>query len=190
MEDQDEDSVENAAEDEPPKKKTRLTLSLKKRFKKMSQSEVSEARRGYVPNSTHGCNNWALNNFKSLLASLKDGEGQEQYPPHILLSNDPKLLCSCLCSYVMKTRKENDDKDPNFISLHNVMDSYFRQLHGEGIEARPYNSDLVNAEEEEQLRVSRVMGIDNPRELLHAIFFYCGLNLCLRGGEEHRSLKV
>ena len=52
-----------------------------------------------------------------------------------------------------------DDKDSNFILLHNVMDSYFRQLHGEEIGARPHNSDFVNTEEEEQLWVSGIMGI-------------------------------
>ena len=109
-----------------------------------------------------------MNNFKSWLASLSIGDDDtDRYPEDILLTNDPKLLCSCLCRYVMETRKENggkyppkslfsllsgllqymrenktnafnifDDNDVNFLSLKNVMDSYFRQLHGEGIGAR------------------------------------------------------
>ena len=34
------------------------------------------------------------------------------------------------------------------------------------------------------------MGVQNPKQLLYSIFYYCGLNLCLRGGDEHRALKV
>ena len=109
-----EDKVEDAAEDEPPKKKKSLSLSLKNCFKKVSHSEVSKARKGFVPNSTRRCNNWALNNFNSWLASLKDAESQEHYPPDILLSDDPKLLCSCLCRYGMETRNENGEKSYTF----------------------------------------------------------------------------
>ena len=121
--------------------------------------------------------------FKSWLASLSIGDDDtDRYPEDILLTDDPKLLCSCLCRYVMETRKENgekyplkslfnllsgllrlvrymrenktnafnifDDNDANFLPLKNVMDSYFRQLHGESIEANTHQSEIVSAEED------------------------------------------
>ena len=32
--------------------------------------------------------------------------------------------------------------------------------------------------------------MDNPTGLLNAVFFYNGKNFCLRGGAEHRNLKL
>ncbi len=34
------------------------------------------------------------------------------------------------------------------------------------------------------------MSVNNPRGLLRAVFYYNGKNFCLRGGEEHRGLKL
>ena len=34
------------------------------------------------------------------------------------------------------------------------------------------------------------MGTHSPTSLQHAIFFYCGLCFCLRGGEEHCQIKL
>ena len=53
-------------ENEPPTKKRRLSLSLKNRFNKVSDSEVAAAKKGFVPKSTRQCNNWALKNFQSM----------------------------------------------------------------------------------------------------------------------------
>ena len=53
-------------ENVPPAKKRRLSLSLKKnRFQRVSEEEVSLAQKGYVPNNTLRCNNWAVNNRNS-----------------------------------------------------------------------------------------------------------------------------
>ena len=68
------------------------------------------AKKGFIPNNTHRCNKWALNNFKSwLAASLSIGDDDtDRYHEDILLMDDPKLLCR----YVMETRKENSEKYP------------------------------------------------------------------------------
>ena len=146
--------------------------------------------------------------------------GEESFPDEVLLTDDPKLLCSCLCKYVMETRKENgqpyppktlfnllsglqryirenkanpfnilDQKKGDFLPLHNVMDSFFRQLHSEGIGTNPQQSSIISIEEEDLLWRKGVMGVSNPKQLLHAVFYYCGLYFCLRGGDEHRALK-
>ncbi len=146
----------------PPVKKRRLSLSLgKHRFQRVSGEDVCEAEKGFVPSNTRRCNTWALNNFTLWLASL-DEEATDD-PNAILLTDDPKALCSYLCRFVMETRKENgekyppktlflllscllrymdkkndafnifDEKDPNFIPLKKVMDCHFKQLHSEGV---------------------------------------------------------
>ena len=98
---------------------------------------------------------------EEILARIKLNE--VTYPKEVLLTDDPELLCSCLCKYVMETRKENgeryppktilnlsgllrymrenkkdafnimDDKDPVFLQLHKVLDSFFRLSHSDGI---------------------------------------------------------
>ena len=61
-------------ENVPLVKKPKLSLSLKRnRFKKVSDEEILSAKKGFVPNNTLHCNKWALNNFKSWLASLSIG---------------------------------------------------------------------------------------------------------------------
>ena len=34
------------------------------------------------------------------------------------------------------------------------------------------------------------MGLENPKQLINAVFYYCGLSLCLQGGEEYQGLQV
>ena len=49
---------------------------------------------------------------------------------------------------------------------------------------------IVTISEEEQLWASGAIGTETPEALQNAVFFYCGIYLCLRGGEEHRQLKL
>ena len=48
----------------------------------------------------------------------------------------------------------------------------------------------MSAEEEEQLWQRGVLSSDTPGGLLRAVFFYNGINFVLRGGEEHRRMKI
>lgn len=83
-----------------------------------------------------------------------------------------------------------NQKDDRFNRLHTVLDNLSRQLHKEGIGTSKAQARVVTVAEEEQLWDSEVIGIDTPEALLNAVFFYCGIYLCLRGGEEHRQLKL
>ena len=49
---------------------------------------------------------------------------------------------------------------------------------------------VVSIAEEDKLWSSSVMGCHSPLALQNAVFFLCGILLCLRGGEEHRNMKV
>ena len=139
---------ESDKENQPPKRR-RLSLSLtRNRFKKVTEEDVSRAKKGYVPSNTARNTKWAVANFESWRLSL----GKDLYPEDILLTDDSELLCSCLCKYVLDTRKESgepyppksilnllsgllrymrenkpkafnimDDKDPAFVELHKVL---------------------------------------------------------------------
>ena len=48
----------------------------------------------------------------------------------------------------------------------------------------------MTSDEEEQLWASGVLSSDSPGGLLRAVFYYNGLNFVLRGGQEHRNLKI
>ena len=61
----------------------------------------------------------------------------------------------------------------------------FRRLHSSGDKNYPC---VVN--DEGVLWDSGVINLNNPTGLLNAVFFYNGKNSCLRGGLEHRSLKL
>ena len=70
------------------------------------------------------------------------------------------------------------------------MDHRFRVLHGKGIGAIRRQSEVISYSEELALWNSGVVGVRSPSALLDAVFFYNGLKFVLRGGEEHRELKI
>ena len=83
-----------------------------------------------------------------------------------------------------------DTKDARFRDMHAIIDTYFRELRMTGVGADVKHASLVTKEEENALWEKGVMGLDTPERLFYAVFYYNGKNLCLRGGKEHRSLKI
>ena len=83
-----------------------------------------------------------------------------------------------------------DKKDPAFKQLHGTLDSHFRKLHESGLGRKVKHAELITKEDENKLWATGEMGRDSPRALQNAVFFCNGKNFCLRGGEEHRNLKV
>ena len=77
-----------------------------------------------------------------------------------------------------------------FKELHSVCDHTYRNLRKVGIGAKPKQSETLGPEDEEMLWSSGVLGSESPQALLNAVFFYNGKNFLLRGGEEHRNLKI
>jgi hypothetical protein len=78
----------------------------------------------------------------------------------------------------------------SFKGLHATCDRYFRQLRTMGIGANPRSTVIITAEEEDTLWKSEVLGLHTPKALLNAAFYYNGKNFHLRGGEEHRFLRL
>ena len=60
----------------------------------------------------------------------------------------------------------------------------------EGVGASVKHTAVISHDEESALWESGVIVVHNPTALLNAVFFLNGKVLCLRGGREHKSLKV
>ena len=80
-------------------------------------------------------------------------------------------------------------KDERFTKLHTVLDNLSRKLHKDGIGALKLQARVVTDAEEEELWQSGVMGCETPRAQQNAVFYFCGIYLCLRGGDKHRGLN-
>ena len=80
-------------------------------------------------------------------------------------------------------------RDPEFHDLRKILDSYYRNLHQEGVGCSSKSTELTTEDVEKFWR-SRVLNPDTPQGLLNCVFFLNGKNFCLRGGQEHRELKV
>jgi hypothetical protein len=83
-----------------------------------------------------------------------------------------------------------DTKDTRFRQMHAIIDTYFRQLRESGVGAEVKHTNVIMKEEEDELWDKGVLGLDTPESLLRALFFSNGKSLCLRGGKEHRALKI
>ena len=83
-----------------------------------------------------------------------------------------------------------DKKDPRFKLLHNSLDSLYNKLCTMNIGTVVKHAEVLTKEEESMLWETGTLGMHSPRALLNAVFFLNGNNFCLRGGEEHRSLKL
>ena len=70
----------------------------------MSEEGFSVAQKSFVSSNTAHCNQWALNNFESWRSQVAV---EESFPRDVLLTDDPKLLCSCLRKYVSNTARCN-----------------------------------------------------------------------------------
>ena len=83
-----------------------------------------------------------------------------------------------------------DKANHGFKELHAAVDNLGRQLRTDGIGAEVKHASIISSDEENMLWEKGVLDIDNPRTLLSAVFFCNGKNFCLRGGSEHRNLKL
>ena len=83
-----------------------------------------------------------------------------------------------------------DGRSPIFKDLHAILDRRYRELHAQGVGTTKRQSEILSRSEEEQLWDTETLGVDSPLALQYAVFFYNGLNFVLRGGQEHRELKI
>lgn len=109
----------------------------------------------------------------------------------------PKTLYILLCGVYRHMKSLNascpnimDVKNSEFSPLHTALDNVFRDLRSDGIGSSSKAAEVFTREEENELWSKGILGVNTPKALLRAVFFLNGKNFCLRGGEEHRSLKI
>ena len=125
------------------------------------------------------------------VATTRSQKGEE-YTPRTIHS-----MLGGICCYIKNANPSSnaefnfmDKGNANFKELQATCDNLFRALRKKGIGASPKQAPVLSAEDEELLWTSGVLGCKTPKALLNAVFFYNGKNFHLRGGEEHRFLKI
>ena len=133
-------------------------------------------------------------------------------PEDILTTKDKGLLCKWLCKVCKKdgspypprsihhyllgiqrhirteTKQElNVINDKEFLELRNLLDALFHKLHSAGVGTTVKRTPVLLQSDEEKLWSS---DLDTPQGLLNCVFFLNGKNFCLRGGMDHRELKL
>ena len=186
-----------------------------KRFKQASNAELSTLSKGFTPKNTDRSTNWALSNFKDWAKEkhINPDDILLSTDPQVLNKNlsrfivetrkesgqayPPSTLHQLLCGLLRFMRQKNIDtpnflekNDPRFKHLHSTLDSYFNQLHASGVGRQVQHSEIISAQEEDKLWSLGVLNTTTPRGLLNAVFYIIGKSFCLRGGQEHRDLKL
>ncbi len=183
----------------------------------MSPLEVEAQKDRAIPENTDKARQWAIKTFAEWsLARQKAGE--KAPPDDILLTDDKKVLCDWLCTFFLKARKSNGtpycprsltallpgihchiannsphkiqiQRQEEFEPLHTLLENLYRKLHNEGIGTTKNQAQVISLYEEQQLWASGSLSHNTPQGLINAVFYYNGINFCLRGGEEHRDLR-
>ena len=182
--------------------------------------DLSKYKEGGCPHNTEKNTEWALRNFEAWRIARNHKYPEEQCSSCVLTTANKTELCEWLCKFVSETckgdgkeytprsiylllaglqrhiRKLNPTTDINifqdiaFKPLKNVCDAVFKQLHSKGIGTETKVTPALSQTEEDKLWETGVINLDSPTGLLRAVFFYNGKNFCLRGGIEHRNLKI
>ena len=116
----------------------------------------------------------------------KDGN---KYPPKTIYFLLAGLLRHCR-AIDNESLNFLNTKDTRFAPLQNAIDIILRDLRQEGVGSTKKSAEIFTKAEETKLWDDGVLSLDNPKSLLRAVFFLNGKNICLRGGAEHRNLKL
>ena len=101
--------------EDPPQKKARLSLKLKKkrqplkeienssRFRSpVKESEYSEAAKGVIPANTKKCTYWAVRVFESWINERSVRKTEDPIPENILQCHDKAIVCKYMRYFVLK----------------------------------------------------------------------------------------
>ena len=109
----------------------------------------------------------------------------------------PATIYQLLSALLRSMRAENSTckdflatKNPEFKMLHGTLNSHFHKLHESGVGTKVKHAEIICKDEENRLWDSGIMSARSPSALLNAVFYSNGKNVCLRGGDEHRRLKL
>ena len=194
-----------------PAKSSRFDFSI-------TDDDFEDLQAGYQPKTTIRNTEWSVKLFNSWVED-RNSAFPEKVPTDLLEGKDLSSLGNWLGRFVVEVRRQdgkhyppktlqlllfglqrhlnsalstevNFMRDPEFHDLRKILDSYYRKLHQEGVGCSSKSTELLTREDEEKLWQSGVLNPDTPQGLLNCVFFLNGKNFCLRGGQEHRELKL
>ncbi|CAG2230932.1 unnamed protein product [Mytilus edulis] len=108
-------------------------------------------------------------------------------------SNSIYDLFSSIQGYIrhQKSSSINFFTDPEFLRARQVLDAVMKERATEGLGANTRKqADVISVDEETSLYDKGILGVDNPQQLLDTLLYLCGLHFALRGGTEHRRLRL
>ena len=143
-----------------------------------------------VPDDILDCTDPAvLSHWLSCFAAETRTTDGTQYPPN--------TIYSLLAGIQRHMKSKNADaptflnkEDNRFKDLHNTLDVIFRGLREKNIGTSTSHHQPFDKDEIDHLWATGVLGTGNPLSLLNAVFFYTGMQFCLRGGDEHQKLRL
>lgn len=185
----------------------------------VSEDDVERHRKGYCPKNTKINTDWAVRSFHQWREARHSSKPTDSCPPNILLSDDVSELDRWLYRYLTETRKTDGSEYPprtlyllltgvqryilaekqnkvslfhdgGFRGLQNLCNSLFNELHAKGIGSDAKKTQVLTSHDEAKLWEAGVLDTNTPQGLLNCVFFYNGNNFYLRGGQEHRDLKL
>ena len=202
----------------PPKGSS--SSQAKKRFDfDIKDEDFEEYTRGYVPQNTTEDTQKCIRLFQEWRCQRNLHFPEDEIPEDILQTKDKRRLCHWLCKFSTEVRKKDGSPFPpksihhyllgiqrhirvqtredlnffsekEFLELRNLLDALFRKLHASGVGTTVKKTPVLSQSDEEKLWSTGVLDPSTPQGLLNCVFFLNGKNFCLRGGVEHRELKL
>ncbi|CAG2205783.1 unnamed protein product [Mytilus edulis] len=108
----------------------------------------------------------------------------------------PTVFMTCFPQYrdifvMKKLSSVNFFTGPEFLRARQVLDAIMKERATEGLGANTHKqADVISVDEETALYDKGVLGMDNPQQPLDTLLYLCGLHFALRGGNEHRRLRL
>ncbi len=110
----------------------------------------------------------------------------EQYPLRTVYQ-----MIICLQMYLESNRvhwKLLNKNDPDFVDLFYVIDNLMKEKNRAGL-GKVQSAAVISDDLEEKMWREGVLGEDQPKQLCDTVLYLLGVNLALRGGEEHKRLR-
>ena len=190
------------------------------RFPVVSLQAIEDTKKHMVPKNTAKSTNWAVRLFNAWcqqrnarceekipdsilltdayeelchwlcvsISELRKEDGSEYTPRSIA------QYIAGLQRYIIDEKgvqvKLADPDNSVFRPLHRTLENRYRKLHATGVGTNRKQADVISLDEEDQLWQTGVLSSESPVSLLRAVFYLNGINFVLRGGDEHRKLKI
>ena len=124
------------AEPSPSPKRTKVDVGPSKRFLEVTDQELQELSKPFVPKKTSDQTKWALQNFHSWMENRNSRPEAEKCPEDLLLQMEPNLLKKWLSVFVAETRKVNGEPYPP-LTLQSILSGLLRYMRGADAQKAP-----------------------------------------------------